>query len=480
MLGTTIDGRYQVLALLGEGGMGCVYEARHVVTGRRLALKTITGRVADNPELIRRFEIEAKAAGAIESQHIAHVLDVGVDPASRTPYLVMEFLAGETLEQALHRHGRLPVDVALRIAGQAALGLESAHQAGIIHRDVKPANIFLAERDAGEVVTKLLDFGIAKVRADAIDGAANVTRTGSLVGTPLYMSPEQASGDRELTPSTDIWALGVVLYEMLSGATPHHHVKAAGRLIIEICSKPARPLREVAPLVDSNVEQVVMRALMLDPSARHESASAFADRLRALVPSFTLHQDMLGRQRSVVPDVRLSDPGAETLPNQPTTPMIQSVSGEADTVASNAATTGGRGVHAQSAPPATTRTSTGRRLVAMAFTAALAATAIGIAVSRGAPDAEPAAQAPLERPPPAVTLEAVPPEPAVAVANEADAAPVEPATSAPSVPGAQGAAPSKKLPRSPAGAAEPRPGPTQLSPSAPPVVKKPYDPSSEM
>lgn len=350
MLGSTIDGRYQVLRLLGAGGMGSVYEARHVGTNRRLALKIITGEFARSPALIQRFQIEAKAAGVIESQHVANVLDVGVDPKTGTPYLVMEYLEGQTLEQHLATRRAFPVELALRVAGQALLGLSKAHAAGIIHRDVKPGNVFLAERDAGEIVVKLLDFGIAKVRLDEAAGGAtpSVTRTGHLVGTPLYMSPEQAGGDRPLTFSTDIWSLGVVLYEMISGRTPHHDVQAAGRLIIEICSTPTPPLRKYA-IVEPHVEAIVMRALELDAAARFRDAKEMIDALRAIVPSFSIDESMLTPVRKLVIAASSDDISPESFARQPTAPAVPStppeslataVSGEAPTVQVRASTTG--------------------------------------------------------------------------------------------------------------------------------------------
>jgi eukaryotic-like serine/threonine-protein kinase len=285
-----IDGKYRIVRLLGEGGMGAVYEARHTGTGRRVAVKVIAKEsLADNPEAVARFGREARASGAIESQHIAAVLDTGVDPASGKPYLVMEFLVGEDLQQLIQRLGPLPPDVALRIAAQACVGLSRAHEAGVVHRDIKPANLFLARRDDADITVKLLDFGIAKVKLDQLttSGQQNLTRSGALLGSPLYMSPEQAKGAKTIDHRTDIWSLGVVLYEALCGVTPHAHVDTLGGLIVAICSEPPRLVQEHAAWIPPEIANVVHTALALDQSARYQSAREMLDAIRALLPQGT-------------------------------------------------------------------------------------------------------------------------------------------------------------------------------------------------
>ncbi len=282
-----IDGKYQLVRQLAEGGMGAVYEGRHLGTQRRVAIKLIsTERLSTDPEIVSRFRREAMATGAIESQHIAHVLDVGTDPTSDTPYMVMELLVGDDLEQLLSELGALPASLALRIALQAAIGLQKAHEHGVIHRDVKPANIYLAQRDGGERVVKLVDFGIAKVKKDPLSmsrGRAE-TRPGTMLGSPLYMSPEQAYGKKTLDHRTDIWSLGVVLYEMLAGEPPHNHTETIGELIIHVCQIPARPIRELAPWLSLDVAEVVHRALALDVRDRFATAEEMLNALRALLP----------------------------------------------------------------------------------------------------------------------------------------------------------------------------------------------------
>jgi len=291
-----VDGKYQLVRQLGQGGMGAVYEARHKGTGRRVAVKLIAGAsMQRNAEVVARFQREAMASGAIESQHIAQILDTGVDPTTGSPYTVMELLSGEDLEQALARLGPLAPDVALRIAAQACQGLRKAHEASVIHRDIKPANLFLVKGEEGGVVVKLLDFGIAKVKAEQAEApeSGSLTRTGSMIGSPLYMSPEQARGKKEIDHRTDVWSLGVVLYEALAGRTPHGHIDAVGELIFQICSLPAPPVQDHAPWVPAEVAAIVHKALALDPAQRFESAREMGEAIRAQLRSgSTLSESM--------------------------------------------------------------------------------------------------------------------------------------------------------------------------------------------
>src|SRR5580692_6019136 len=187
--GQTSIGKYTIVRKLGEGGMGEVYEGRHSGTGRRVAIKVITGMHSRNESLIQRFELEARAAGTIESEHIVAVLDVGRDESSGAPFLVMEYLVGEDVQHLCERLGPMAPDLALRVGVQALLGLAKAHAQGIVHRDIKPANLFLTERDGGERCVKVLDFGIAKASSEFDSGEKKrpITRTGSFVGSPLYM-----------------------------------------------------------------------------------------------------------------------------------------------------------------------------------------------------------------------------------------------------------------------------------------------------
>jgi serine/threonine protein kinase len=282
----TVDGKYRIVRLLGEGGMGAVYEARHLGTGRRVAVKVIVGDALEksDDDVVARFQREARAAGAIESQHIAQVLDTGVDPAGGFPYIVIEYLEGEDLSKTVARLGPLPPGVALRIASQACAGLHKAHLSKVVHRDIKPANLYLVRQDGNEVVVKLLDFGIAKIALDPVlsNERAVLTTTGMMLGSPLYMSPEQARGSRDVDHRSDVWSLGVVLHECLSGTTPHARCSSFGELILAICGEH-RPLLDVAPWVGPEIGAIVDKALAIDPARRFQSAKEMGEALREVL-----------------------------------------------------------------------------------------------------------------------------------------------------------------------------------------------------
>ncbi|WP_437593791.1 protein kinase domain-containing protein [Sorangium sp. So ce1000] len=297
MIGTIIDGKYQIRKLLGEGAMGSVYEAEHTGTGRRCAVKVISSAdLTRDPKVVSRFQREARAAGAIDTQHITQVLDAGVDRGSNLPFLAMEFLAGEDVHELLKRIGPLAPDLALRIVAQSCIGLQKAHEASVVHRDIKPHNLFLARRDAGEILVKLLDFGIAKVKMDRANEteSADLTRTGNLIGSPLYMSPEQARGQKEIDHRTDIWSLGAVLYQLLTGRTPYHHITALGELIIAICSDPPPQVQDFAPWVSPEIAAIVHRCLLQAPGQRYQSAQEMFGAIRPLLPyGWGIHESML-------------------------------------------------------------------------------------------------------------------------------------------------------------------------------------------
>jgi serine/threonine-protein kinase len=211
--GTVFNGRYEVVCCLRAGGMGTVYEVVHLETRRRRALKVMLPSTVSDPDLRARFKLEATVTAEIDSEHIVEILDAGVDSATGSPFIVMELLKGSDLG-AMSEHGPLPPKEVVSLLSQAALALDKTHAAGIVHRDLKPENLFVTIRDGGAPHLKILDFGIAKVVADRLE-CAKTTRN---LGTPLYMAPEQMSGDRAIGPAADLYALALIAYTLLVGA----------------------------------------------------------------------------------------------------------------------------------------------------------------------------------------------------------------------------------------------------------------------
>jgi len=321
VIGQQIDGKYVITGVLGSGAMGAVYEARNVATGRVVAIKVIQSGLGTDPALVARFQREARAAGAIESTHIAQVLDAGQDRTNEAPYLVMELLKGEDLDTLARRLGTMRYDLALRIIGQALAGLEKAHGVGVVHRDIKPANLYIAAGDAGQRVVKLVDFGIAKVKDELAASNHALTQTSALLGSPLYMSPEQAKASKKVDARADLWSLGIVLYQLLTGKAPHSHAESLTELLLAICTEDIKPVQQEAPWVPAAVAEIVERALRLDPSKRFDNARQMRDAIAAVVPDWNvLSEAMLTslttEERSVIaaPSASLSALGVTTGP----------------------------------------------------------------------------------------------------------------------------------------------------------------------
>jgi serine/threonine-protein kinase len=282
LVGRVIGDKYALKALIGEGGMGAVYEAEHVAIGKTVAVKVLHPKHAQQPESVARLRHEARVAGTIGHPSICEIFDLGrLDDG--TPYLVMERLVGETLDERIKREGALPerdiVDIMLQVLG----GLAAAHGKGIIHRDLKPENIFLVRRQGAPTLAKLLDFGISKA-VDADEADADLTRPGIVMGTPYYMAPEQARGDRALDHRVDLWAAGVILYEALSGRRPFV-ARNYNALLVQILTSKHRPLSEVRPGITRGLERVADKALSKMREDRFQTAVEFSDALRrALEP----------------------------------------------------------------------------------------------------------------------------------------------------------------------------------------------------
>ena len=297
--GTLISGKYRLQRLLGAGSMGSVWAARNELTNRDFAVKFLLPELSQNEEALNRFFLEARACGQIRHPAIVDVYDMGqADDGS--PYLVMELLEGEGFDTRIWRQGYLrPVDVCRYIA-TVSRGLEEAHTRGLIHRDLKPGNIFFAIDKSGSVYPKVLDFGISKeTSSEQFDYVK--TSTGAVLGSPAYMSPEQARGETDIDARTDIWALGVIMYEALTGEVPFD----AGNynaLMLCIISNAHRSVREVAPHVPPELSELVDRLLEKDRDKRVGSAGELATRLERIYAKLT-NTPLSRPERHTIPPV---------------------------------------------------------------------------------------------------------------------------------------------------------------------------------
>jgi serine/threonine protein kinase len=278
LLDVEIGDRYRLVRRLGEGGMGDVYEAR-TAAGEVYAVKVLRKDViATAPTTVDRFLREARTASELTNPHIVPVVDTGIDAARGAPFLVMPLLSGFDVESLVQRVGQLDPTTAVRIAVQAARGLGAAHAANIVHRDVKPANLFLDTQPDGSVLVKLCDWGIAKSLARE---GIQLTKTGTGLGTPLFLSPEQAKNAKHVDARSDVWGLGVSLYFMLAMVAPHEHAPSLAELMIWIVNKDPPHLQILAPWLDPRLAAVVHGALIRDRDARCPTIEDFANALRA-------------------------------------------------------------------------------------------------------------------------------------------------------------------------------------------------------
>ncbi len=282
LVGRTIDGKYRVLSVLGQGGMGTVFEAENIAVGRTVAVKVLHPAQAQKKVAVKRFHQEARAAGKIGHPNICEVYDLG-SLTDGAPFLVMEKLVGVTLAERIARDGGLPFEDCIDIVNQVLSGLAAAHQKGIVHRDIKPENVFLTERAGCPSLVKILDFGVSKMTAAASgsDDDLDLTRTGMVMGTPFYMSPEQARGERNLDARVDLWASGVILYEALTGRRPFV-APNYNALLLQILTATPIAVRTLRPALPEGFDSILDRAMARAREQRYQDASEFQRDLHAL------------------------------------------------------------------------------------------------------------------------------------------------------------------------------------------------------
>ncbi len=458
-----VAGKYRLSRLLGQGGMGSVWEGVHASLGTRVAVKFIDAEYAESPEARNRFVNEAKAAATLHSKHVVKVHDHGVMNDGR-PYIVMEFLAGEPLDKKLDREHRITPAECSHIVVHVARALTKAHQAGIVHRDLKPENVFLVwdEEDQANIA-KVVDFGIAKFTEGGLSSSSSATRTGSVLGTPHYMSPEQARGLRSVNYRSDLWSLGVIVYRCLVGRLPFDG-EAVGDLLVKICTAPVPVPSELAPELPRTFDAWLAKCLSREPEQRFESASELAEQLSLALGVTT--RAPLPSAMALAPPSGGAHLGMPTPAENPTlaAPAGAVPVGSQNTMA-DASMTRTPGLPVSSGKGA---------YMALAGVAGLAVAGVVLAFAFGGSGSkEPAAEGVTSVAPPAVsatapTVAPVPPVPSVEVAKVDAGVPVAvepapsppPAAAAPRVgprPGPRPAAP--KAQAAPAPAPAPRPAP---------------------
>jgi eukaryotic-like serine/threonine-protein kinase len=270
-----LSGKYRLERELGRGGMGSVWLAQHLTLRSPVAIKLIDPGIATNPEALSRFLREAQAAASLRSPHVVQILDHGVDEG--VPFIVMELLDGESLASRLERQRRIAPSDTAHLMTQVARAMTKAHEAGIVHRDLKPDNIFIVRNDEEEIA-KVLDFGVAKSHTHGVGAVSSATRTGSVLGTPYYMSPEQAEGSKSVDHRTDIWAMGVIAWECLLGARPFE-AETLGGLLLAICAREMPAPSRMGP-VPAGFDAWFARACSRDLNYRFATAKEAAAELR--------------------------------------------------------------------------------------------------------------------------------------------------------------------------------------------------------
>ncbi|XXY47881.1 serine/threonine-protein kinase [Sorangium sp. So ce269] len=283
-VGDVLKEKYRVVRVLGAGGMGAVLEAHHLVLDQRVAIKLVLPEAAKRSGSVQRFLREARAASSLRSEHVARVLDVDTLDGG-LPYLVMDLLEGTDLSVRLRSEGRLPIEEACEIGVQICEALSEAHARGIVHRDIKPGNLFIARRTDGSPLVKVLDFGIAKLLGPVDElGADSLTSQNAMVGSPLYMSPEQMRASRAVDTRSDLWSLGVALYQALSGKLPFE-AETFGELILQVMQERPAPLSSLRAEVPEALSHAIMRCLERSPEERWQDVAQLAAALAPFAPA---------------------------------------------------------------------------------------------------------------------------------------------------------------------------------------------------
>lgn len=301
--GVVLAGKYRLEGVLGRGGMGSVWRAHHLGLEAPIAVKLMDPAIMSTPGMLQRFHREAQAAAKLRSPHVVQIIDHGVDDATATPFIAMELLEGESLLDRLGRVRTLTPSQTARLVSDVCRALGRAHDAGIIHRDLKPANLFLVANDDQEL-TKVLDFGIAKSPLPLL-GVDSTTSTGSILGTPLYMSPEQISGGKLVDARSDLWSLAVVTCECLTGRRPFS-ADSIGALTLIICTEPLPVPSRLGPVPDG-FDAWFERAVARDPAARFQSAREFAEEFRKVCGVLPSEDAAYASRNSGPPELRGGD-----------------------------------------------------------------------------------------------------------------------------------------------------------------------------
>lgn len=312
LVGRILGDKYEIVRFIGAGGMGDVFEARHTVLGRRLAVKLLRAAHAVNEEAVQRFQREAKVTASLEHDHIVEMLDIGTTPEG-LPYLVMEFLDGVGLEEVIRAQGPLLPERAAAIMVQALLALQAAHDAGIIHRDLKPENIFVIERAGSADFVKLIDFGLSKLLLREAEGISTVTQVGAILGTPYYLSPEQLLDSANVTTAADIYSMGAILFQMVTRHLPYD-ARNYNSLLVKILTQPPRDPARLNPGIPVDMLATINTAMARLPEDRFSSCDEFRKRLLAYVSMQTTRTNDRARPISVaIPKRSKQAPTASTI-----------------------------------------------------------------------------------------------------------------------------------------------------------------------